>query len=182
MSSLRAILELVFGDLAAAGVEGLLIGGFAVNYYGYTRNTLDVDFLVVADQIGPVEACMQRAGFINIERRENVHFFSHPASSWRVDFLKVAQETMRPLLQRAVKARVHEADVLLPSLPDLLAMKLHALANDPARRLGKDLPDIAWLCILNQLDAEQILRPLCKKYATPELERMIFEHLQALEA
>lgn len=31
------------------GFPVLLIGGYAVNFYGYNRTTLDVDFLIAAD-------------------------------------------------------------------------------------------------------------------------------------
>lgn len=182
MSSLKEMLRLISGSLSDKGVDCLLIGGFAVNYYGYTRNTLDVDFMVVTDQMGAVEALMQRAGYVNVERLANVHFFSHPSSKWRVDFLKVDTETMRQLYSRAVEARVHEVPIKLPALADLLAMKLHALSHDPARRMGKDLPDIAWLCIVNEVDTEQLLRPLCQKFASPAIERQVFELIKALQS
>jgi hypothetical protein len=49
-------------DLPAAGVQCLLIGGFAVNHYGYTRNALDsldfkVDIRPLCDKFGTPEAC-----------------------------------------------------------------------------------------------------------------------------
>jgi hypothetical protein len=45
MRTLNRILEIAAESLPAAGVDCLLIGGFAVNHYGYSRNTLDVDFM-----------------------------------------------------------------------------------------------------------------------------------------
>lgn len=61
-----AILELAATTLPAAGVSCLLIGGFAVNHYGYTRNTLDIDFMIASDQIDPIRAIMHAAGFTNV--------------------------------------------------------------------------------------------------------------------
>jgi len=46
-TTLRAVAE----ALAKAGVPVLLIGGLAVNQYGYTRATVDVDFLLAADDL-----------------------------------------------------------------------------------------------------------------------------------
>lgn len=43
MNELTRILTLAARDIPAAGADCLLVGGFAVNYYGYTRNTLDVE-------------------------------------------------------------------------------------------------------------------------------------------
>ena len=41
-SHFNEILELAATTIPAAGIKCLLIGGFAVNHYGYTRNTLDM--------------------------------------------------------------------------------------------------------------------------------------------
>ena len=58
MTTLDRILEIASRQLAAAGVDCLLIGGFAVNHYGYTRNTLDVesDIRPLCDRFGTPEA------------------------------------------------------------------------------------------------------------------------------
>jgi len=51
MTNLETILDVASRQLSAAGVDCILIGGFAVNYHGYTRNTLDVDFMIVRRQV-----------------------------------------------------------------------------------------------------------------------------------
>jgi len=51
MTNLETILDVASRQLSAAGVDCILIGGFAVNYHGYTRNTLDVDFMIVRGQV-----------------------------------------------------------------------------------------------------------------------------------
>lgn len=61
------ILQIVSRDLPAAGINCLLIGGFAVNHYGYTRNTLDIDFMVIADDEGRLRAIMKDHGLTNID-------------------------------------------------------------------------------------------------------------------
>ena len=60
---LMAALAVAARQLPAAGVDCILIGGFAVNYYGYTRNTLDVDFMIVAQQFGVARQIMKQSGF-----------------------------------------------------------------------------------------------------------------------
>lgn len=47
------------------GVEYAIVGGFAVNYYGYLRMTQDIDFLVVPSQAnaGRVMAALREFGF-----------------------------------------------------------------------------------------------------------------------
>lgn len=51
MARIGEILETVAQLLDNKGIDALLIGGFAVNHYGYTRNTLDVDFMVAVNDI-----------------------------------------------------------------------------------------------------------------------------------
>ena len=84
MSNLDEVFEIVSQQLPAAGVDCLLIGGFAVNHYGYTRNTLDVDFMIVSERLGDVRRIMLAAGFSNIDVHENVAFFAIPTEGPRV--------------------------------------------------------------------------------------------------
>ena len=49
MDNLDKVFSVVSRKLPEADIEYLLIGGVAVNHYGYTRNTLDVDFMIVGN-------------------------------------------------------------------------------------------------------------------------------------
>jgi len=51
MEQIDYVFETVSRDLPKAGVEFLMIGGHAVNHYGYTRATLDVDFMIAAEDL-----------------------------------------------------------------------------------------------------------------------------------
>ena len=161
-------------------VEFLLIGGFAVNYYGYTRNTLDVDFMVAVDRIDPIREWMKQAGFTNISEQENVVFFNRPGSALRVDFLKVDPTTMSVLLSQAQQVDMHGHTIKIPSLRDLLAMKLFALKNSFVRRKDKDLPDVAYLCLFNDLDMDKELRPLCDQFADDSIYDLICNRIEEL--
>src|ERR1039458_6558896 len=107
MTNLETILDVASRQLSAVGVDCILIGGFAVNYHGYTRNTLDVDFMIVTEQLDAVRQIMTQAGFTNIVVENNVAFFNAPGSPLRVDFLSVDRDTMRKLLANAIHASVH---------------------------------------------------------------------------
>jgi len=174
------ILKVVSRQLPAAGVDCILIGGFAVNYHGYTRNTLDVDFMIVAQQLDAVRKIMTHAGFTNVAIDENVAFFSAPGLPLRVDFLRVDGDTMRKLLINAINASVHGCEVKVPALMDLIAMKIFALSRDVARRMGKDLPDIAYLSVLHNLDLESDIRPLCNRFGTGKTYDLIRRQVEAL--
>jgi hypothetical protein len=180
ITGLDKVLEVAERQLPEAGVECLLIGGFAVNYYGYTRNTLDVDFMIVSERLADVRRIMQAAGFTNIDIHDNVAFFSAPTGSLRVDFLRVDASTMRKLLAGATQTTVRGHALRIPSLKDLLAMKIFALSQNIARRMGKDLPDIAYLSVINNLDIDSDIRPLCDRFGTPEAFRLICEQIEGL--
>ena len=180
MTTLESILAIAAHQLPAAGVDCLLIGGFAVNYHGYTRNTLDVDFMIVAEQMDTVRRIMSQTGFTNITIEDNVTFFTSAHSSLRADFLRVDRETMGKLMANASCASVHGFELKVPALKDLLAMKIFALSQDVARRMGKDLPDIAYLSVLHNLDLTADLLPLCSRFGTPQVYELIRTHVDAL--
>ncbi|MBL7114813.1 MAG: nucleotidyltransferase [Kiritimatiellae bacterium] len=180
MTGFSRILSIASRDLPAAGVDCLLIGGFAVNHYGYSRNTLDVDFMIVADQVNATRRVMTEAGFTNVSVLDNVVFFSSGDAEPRVDFLKVDAETMQKLLANAVEIRVRGCVLQVPVLRDLLAMKVFSLTQSTARRMGKDLPDIAFLTVINDLDLQADIRPLCERFGSAEIYELIHKQVEGL--
>jgi hypothetical protein len=180
MTNLRTIMAVASRQLPAAGIDCILIGGFAVNWHGYTRNTLDVDFMIVAEQHDAVRRIMTQAGFTNSTIQDNVAFFSAPDSPLRVDFLRVDRNTMGKLLANALLANVQGFEVKVPALQDLIAMKIFSLSQDVPRRMGKDLPDIAYLSVLHNLDLESDLQPLCSRFGTSGVYELIRGQVEAL--
>ena len=162
-------LEIVAEDFPAAGIKAFLIGGLAVNQYGYSRNTLDVDFMVSEEDQGAVYDVMVRRGFINRRVMENVVFYHHEAGGFRVDFLSVDGGTHARLSLRAKRVDAYGFKLWVPDLEDLLATKVFALSSGKAKRRGKDLPDIAHLCLINNMDVEKVIKPLCEKYRAEQV-------------
>lgn len=175
------ILEFVSKRLPEAGIDYLLIGGYAVNYYGYTRNTVDMDFMVASNQLTAVRSILTDAGFVNVSVEENVVFFNRPDLAIRVDFLRVDSETLKKLLINAVEADYYGCRVNVPALKDLLAMKIFAFAQSGGRRLGKDLPDIAFLTVLHKLDLDKDIRPLCERFGNKDTFDLIQYQVEGLK-
>ena len=175
------IFRIIAEKFPDAGVDCLLIGGFAVNYYGFTRNTLDVDFMVVGSFSDVVRSMMRDAGFENIEERENVLFCCRPEGGPRIDFLKVDEGTMERLQGNAHEITMQGCPLRLPCLKDLISMKIFALAQNTSQRMAKDLPDIAYLATLNNLDLDTDIRPLCDQFGTPAVYSMIHDQVEALK-
>jgi hypothetical protein len=138
--------------------------------------------MIAAEHLDAVRTLMAKAGFTNVAVEENVAVFRMPDSAPRVDFLRVDAETMRKLLAGAVDVRVHGYPLKVPALKDLIAMKIFSLSQDMARRLGKDLPDLAYLTVLHELDLESDIRPLCDRFGTAEVYDLIRKQVEALRA
>lgn len=171
---LNDVFGVVCRELPAAGVPFLMIGGHAVNFYGYSRATLDVDFMIVSDQLPAVRRIMTDAGFSNVSEHENVVFFNCPESTLRVDFLKADAGTMRTLLDGAAEVEYGGWPVRIPALPDLIAMKLFSFYCGASAREDKDFGDVVHLAVECGLDLEAELKPLCLKYA----DGAVFERLK----
>ncbi len=163
-------------------IDALLIGGFAVNYYGYTRNTLDVDFMFAAENADSLCWAMRDVGFTNIDRQDLVIFFTQPNSAFRVDFLQADTDTIKQLLARSVDVDFHGIQLKLPALNDLLAMKLFALKSNMDKRIHKDLPDIANLVILHGIDIEADLRKLCEQFADMNVFRDVKDEISRIKS
>ena len=68
----------------------------------------------------------------------------------------------------------------VPALRDLLAMKVFALTQSTVRRMGKDLPDIAFLTVLNDLDLQADICPLCERFGSTEIYELIHKQVEGL--
>ena len=161
--SIEFIFEMVGTRLPQADVDFLMIGGHAVNQYGYSRATIDVDFMIASDDLDSVQSVMKDAGFTNISQSENVVFFNKPGFALRVDFLKVDANTMKTLLLDAQEVEYGGQLVKIPSLENLIAMKLFSLSSGSSGRWEKDFPDIVHLVVENGMNIDENLKPLCER-------------------
>ena len=69
------------------------------------------------------------------------------------------------------KVDLKGVQVMVPSLPHLIALKLHALRHGGEHRRGVDLGDIAELVRLNQVDlATEPYPEILERYGTAEIQ------------
>ncbi len=175
--------EVVAQRLPGAGIDFLMIGGHAVNHYGYVRATQDVDFMIAGGDANAVRTIMRNAGFTNISVHDTVTFFNQPGSPLRIDFLGVDERTMAKLLENAVATEYFAGyEVKVPQLKDLVAMKLFALRSGSPKRKDKDFPDIVHLAIEHDWDLEADLRPLCDRFGSDALYRDLCIRIEELRS
>jgi predicted nucleotidyltransferase len=87
----------------------------------------------------------------------------------RVDFLRVDGETMKTLLLDAQEVEYGGQTLRIPSLENLIAMKLFALKSGSPGRWEKDFPDIVHLVVENGMNVEKELKPLCDRFANDDI-------------
>ena len=163
------------------GIDGILIGGFAVNYYKVSRQTVDVDFLITEEDFKKIVNLLKEAGYKQDFGQEKVfaHFRSNDKLSLMdVDFMLVSKETFAGMQKDAKEIEIAKRKFIIPSLDHLIALKLHSLKHNFKLRENRDLPDIINLIKANQVDFQsKKFKELCLKYGTEEIYKIIIERV-----
>ncbi|MGC3990457.1 MAG: nucleotidyl transferase AbiEii/AbiGii toxin family protein [Chthoniobacteraceae bacterium] len=94
-----------------------------------------------------------------------------------MDILFTNRATFSSLYTGSVLLKRSPIEFRVPSLLHLIALKLHAMRNQPERE-ARDLPDILELLRLHpeELSAGD-LRALCDRYSTPSMAEKILSML-----
>ena len=127
-------------------VRYLLLGGYAVNYYGHHRLTADIDFWIALSQTNAdkmvliIEEWGFTPGTVTVEgflRPKKVHMFGRPP--WRIDILSGPSGVdFDACYKRRVIDTIDGVTLPIISLADLRANKL-------ASGRDKDLIDLRFL-------------------------------------
>ncbi|MEK6567656.1 MAG: nucleotidyl transferase AbiEii/AbiGii toxin family protein [Candidatus Omnitrophota bacterium] len=153
------------------GVSCVLIGGFAVNHYKVTRQTLDVDFLITKEDFERILPLLQNAGYkTDYSQEVFTRLKSNQLMLMDIDFMFVDEDTLSKIIKDGEKINIANKRFIVPSLSNLIALKLHSIKYNPKMREMKDLPDIINLIRINKMDFKSNnFRTLCLKYGTEEI-------------
>ena len=149
----------------------LVIGGHAVNLYGFARETADLDFLVCSDDRSSWMSLFADLGYHVFSDAPNfVQLASDKSAAWPVDLMFVQSATFKPMLDGSRVVEFYGTASRIPTLEHLIALKLHALKNTRPHRFLKDFLDVENLVRINHLEIKsENIRRLFEKYATMEL-------------
>ncbi len=166
-------------EAARRKLRFLVIGGLAVNHYGYTRDTSDLDFIISQKDRAEWMKLLQDFGYLSHNDGGNFIQYNPPAqNAWPVDLMLVQEKTFAPILAASRDADLFGTKTRVPSLEHLLALKLHALKNTRMSRFLKDFLDVEYLIRINRLDIKsKNIRELFEKYGTPDLYEKISRSL-----
>lgn len=163
----------LFDRFSREGIPLLLAGGWAVCHHRYSRFTNDIDWICSRAHESRALEVMKSLDF-EIAFEAMATRFKHPKhlDLLPVDLLWVSADTFAKMAATdQMTGRHHDIPVI--SFETLLAMKLHALKDQAARR-NKDLLDIYELLHENDgVIAEERLREICTRFGGPDAYKII---------
>jgi hypothetical protein len=159
------LMQAAFDLLASCRRPCLIVGGHALAAHGVIRQTIDIDCLIAVQDQPLFEATLTAGGYQMAARTENFARFASKSSNLpEIDILFVDASTFKKLQQGSISLRRGKHEFRVPGLFQLIALKLHAIRNEPRREM-RDLPDITELLRLNpgRISADE-LSELCDKF------------------
>ena len=164
------------------GLRFLVIGGLAVNFHGFARDTADLDLLISRESREQWLSLFAELGYsLDLDRGAFMQLSPPTDGAWPVDFMMVREATFQPMLHHGKEVEMYGARVLIPSLEHLLALKLHALKHTHSGRFLKDFLDVENLVRVNKVDLRQdSVRRMFLKYGNADLYEKV-SHTRALE-
>ena len=157
----------------------LVIGGLAINHYGYSRETGDLDLFVgETDRLAWLELAPQLGYTVYHDGGSFIQFTPPEKSAWPLDLMIEPEKTFLPMFEASCEANLYGINTRVPTLEHLLALKLHALKHTRMHRFLKDFLDVEALIRINKLDIKsENMRQLFARYGTMELYEKVSRSL-----
>lgn len=149
----------------------LLIGGHAVNAYGISRQTGDIDLLVPREDKDQWEKLLNKLKYKSDQNDDRfARFAPDTALAWPIDLMFVDKETFTKMFVDSVPFEIGEAMIKVVSARHLATLKIHALKQYQEHRYLKDFNDLVALIKSNKTGiTDEELKLLCEKYADVSL-------------
>jgi predicted nucleotidyltransferase len=176
-SEQEGVFSLLADRLSKENIPVVLVGGFALHFYLVDRQTTDVDLLISENDFSRLSAALAGTGYRLTFRNEVLaRFEGDQFPLLDLDFLFVDPVTLKRIMESGRTVDIGENKFLVPSLEHLIALKLHAIKQNPAARENIDLPDIVRLIQANHIDTRsESFRLLCLTFASEEIYNRINE-------
>ena len=173
-----SVFKILAGIFKKYRISLILIGGYAVNSYKVTRHTADIDFLTTQETFNLIEQDLFDIGY-TIQHQQDVFIQLINNQGFRdLDFMFTDTATFNKLLDHSNTTVIAGELFLIPSLENLIALKLHSIKYNSQRELH-DLPDIINLIRVNNFDYKSSeFRLLCEKFSNVTLYNKIMEYLK----
>jgi predicted nucleotidyltransferase len=162
-----------------AGLAFLVVGGNAVIAHGYQRGTKDVDLLVRDSDLPAWNSLVRSLGYSEYFMSHGFQMYNHPSNALApLDLLIVGSETFAKMIAHPETATLDGASIQVPRLSHLIALKLHAIRENPTKRYARDMGDIVELLSVNGITLEAPeFRAIFDRYATADIRAEVERRL-----
>lgn len=169
--SLFHFLSIEFGK---ANIPFILVGGFAVNYYGVSRATGDVDLLMTEANYNRTPLLFTKGGYREVLKQHLfVRLQNEKYDFIDIDVLFVDPKTFEEMYKQAKEVLIQNNKIKTPSFQNLIALKLHSLKHNPSREIP-DLIDIVNLLRANEdLLTKEQFQELCSKFGNQDVQTKV---------
>lgn len=168
--------EAIHTAFSEAEIKPILVGGWAVNQLGHTRNTMDFDLMVLETDVEKLHPYLEKAGFQLLFRNPEL-FAKYRITDeeiFELDILFTDKTTYEKLKSDSSEIKVGKIECFLPSPMSLIAMKLHAIKNSFETRFPKDFPDIVALSDIHEIDvSSEAFKKHCLKFGNEKIYNLI---------
>jgi hypothetical protein len=158
----------VLSAVVQSGIPFLVIGGQGLSVHGVQRDTVDLDCLISVEEGSKITEYLLRHGFEEIAHFESFTRFRHRSLVYPyLDIMAVDRATWTKLSAGSQPGPLFGYPVRVPSVLHYVALKLHAIRQNP-ERVDKDRLDIVSLIEANpEAASASELEALCSRYAPP---------------
>lgn len=165
------ILKTISSRAEAKSLRFLLIGGHAVNVYGLSRQTGDIDLLVSKTDRSGWNELVQSLGYTSFQMTEQfARFKPGEIAAWPIDLMFVDDMTFEKMYGDSQEISDPLVSFRVVSVRHLIRLKIHALKSDLPHRFPKDYNDLIGLLRTQKHGfTSEDLREICERYASIEL-------------
>ncbi len=166
-----------FGD---EKIRYAVIGGFSLGFWGVTRATIDIDFLLLLEDAERADSILNNHGYTQVFRSENVaRYQSESSDLGTIDIIYSFRQISKSMLERSVEVSFADNLTLTTLIPeDIIGLKIQAIANDE-NRADRDKSDIRALLDARRASGEQIDWSLLREYCALFDFEDFYEELKA---
>ena len=167
------ILRIISSYSKRLDISFVLIGGHAVNFYGLSRQTGDIDLLTDRAQKSKWASLLSELKY-NIFKDDTSfsRFKNERIDAWPIDIMYTDSDSFRKIFD----ASAIDNELRIVSREHLVILKLHALKQEQPHRYPKDYGDLLSLIRTSKGSlSKDLIESLCKKYSKVSIYDKLLE-------
>ncbi|MDD5091247.1 MAG: nucleotidyl transferase AbiEii/AbiGii toxin family protein [Candidatus Wallbacteria bacterium] len=129
----RGLLTRLADDFRSMEIDYALIGGISLGFWGVSRATMDLDFLILDSDMEKAEKVLAEFGYKPFYKTADVAQYSAEDPGVPVDVIIACRKYTHSMLEQAETKSVEGSVIRVLRPEGLIGLKLQALYNNPDR-------------------------------------------------